>query len=602
MRGGNRQQAMPALLIGQREIIKNAGKYHEIFYTTTGFCVLNVRMKLLNSQWLAAGPIRRVTLLCTIAALLLVSCAPQVTRLYEPVSMKQTTTARIRSAGKTCINRIENFVVDDRIAIRNNADTRQCNPGIWYEVESGEYTVEVSYAGFYTHANPAYPYVIYDDKADIRRGPFLRRYGSPIGVNMRSEIPQTIHIQMEPGKEYEVRTRLYNSTPGHFMQPVTPELIAPGDPAVSIIKDLANPDSIVSVVRQPEVTISEFEWQAYVVEVGSGEDEIDKRPENRPLTKAITVGDTEFAKFLVATGEDPMERDREGLTALHQAAAEGRTELVRFLIAKTPDIDVKNNVGMTPLHLAADSGRIEAVQVLVDAHADFNARNDMGATPLFYAAGSGHSNVVQYLLASGADIRKNQKNNWSPLHHAVQGTHPRTVSILLNDSADVNETTDIGLTPLMIAANEESLPIVNMLIQDGAEVTAVDMDGYSAVHYAALRGNLEVIKALVDNGADPCVKSRNGMTALHYASVIGNTTAIAYFLEHGCDVNATTKTGWTPLHMAASTGEFDAVKYLCEHGADINAGIDDHFTPILLARASKDSDCIRYLYENGGRQ
>ena len=81
-------------------------------------------------------------------------------------------------------------------------------------------------------------------------------------------------------------------------------------------------------------------------------------------------------------------------------------------------VDERDPDGMTALHRAAAAGEIDSCLRLMDAGADVNARSGMlmdvgvlseeghwvpGDTPLILAAQSGRSDVVALLLGRGAD-------------------------------------------------------------------------------------------------------------------------------------------------------------------------------------------------------
>ena len=90
---------------------------------------------------------------------------------------------------------------------------------------------------------------------------------------------------------------------------------------------------------------------------------------NSPFLASMLIGDYDTVKLLLDRGADILERQGEGSTALHEAAA---------------------------------SGDLAMVKLLVEHDADVNARDDDGNSPLSYATNGKHTEVADYLRAKGA--------------------------------------------------------------------------------------------------------------------------------------------------------------------------------------------------------
>lgn len=103
-------------------------------------------------------------------------------------------------------------------------------------------------------------------------------------------------------------------------------------------------------------------------------------------------------------GEDPNERDDEGMTALMRASRDGVLGKVRDLLRRGADADARDGVGRTALFFAAQYGYAEVAGELIAAGADPNARDDTGETALIIAAYFGHVGVVKELIAVGVDM------------------------------------------------------------------------------------------------------------------------------------------------------------------------------------------------------
>jgi tol-pal system protein YbgF len=131
---------------------------------------------------------------------------------------------------------------------------------------------------------------------------------------------------------------------------------------------------------------------------------------------AIEKGDLEALKTaLTARPQALAERDAEGNTPLHKAAALNRTALIRELIRRGADVNADNPSYVyvhTPLHEAVRNDRLEAAALLLENGANIDAGRYVRGpetsrrytlTPLFLAVLSGQEAMVGLLLGHGAD-------------------------------------------------------------------------------------------------------------------------------------------------------------------------------------------------------
>lgn len=141
----------------------------------------------------------------------------------------------------------------------------------------------------------------------------------------------------------------------------------------------------------------------------------------------------ELIRLLIEKGADVNAQAKDGMTALHQMAANQDLAGIEFLLSKKADPNLKihdsvnySTNGFTPLHFqlgaygmrlgstsAAD--RIAGVDLLLKHGAEVNAKDAKGNTPLHLAAVYGDPEIVSALLTRGADSGAQNAAGQTPL-------------------------------------------------------------------------------------------------------------------------------------------------------------------------------------------
>lgn len=121
-----------------------------------------------------------------------------------------------------------------------------------------------------------------------------------------------------------------------------------------------------------------------------------------PLHYAAYRGHVDMVKFLVTNDEsvaDLEERTHSGDTILHLAAYFGHTNLA-VLLLKNFDfkVDLVNKNGETALHQAAAQGKEDVLRELLSFSADFSTRSKSGQTARQMAERAHHSDCVKRLV------------------------------------------------------------------------------------------------------------------------------------------------------------------------------------------------------------
>lgn len=188
---------------------------------------------------------------------------------------------------------------------------------------------------------------------------------------------------------------------------------------------------------------------------------------------------------------------------IHEAVKNNDLAKVRRLIKDSPDLVFnKDEDGFTPLHLAAANGYTEMADLLLANKADVNARDNSQSTPLHQAAAAPgeHADLLQLLISHKSDVNAADTNGLTPLHYAALADNGKAVKLLLTNGAhpDVRERVD-GNTPLIIATGKGYKDVAEVLLANGADVNAADKKG-TPLAWAIHTGHPDIASLLRQHG------------------------------------------------------------------------------------------------------
>ena len=102
-------------------------------------------------------------------------------------------------------------------------------------------------------------------------------------------------------------------------------------------------------------------------------------------------------EFLGVELTDPNQPGMTGDTLLHAAVTRGNLDDVKVLIASGAKVNCIGDLGSTPLHYAASRGHEEIALELLQSGADSTVKNEFGQTPLDLALLMKHRGVADIL-------------------------------------------------------------------------------------------------------------------------------------------------------------------------------------------------------------
>lgn len=121
-----------------------------------------------------------------------------------------------------------------------------------------------------------------------------------------------------------------------------------------------------------------------------------------PLNSAVYINHLKMIELLLEKGAKVNSADRDGITALHDAARYGTVETAKLLITHGAEVNQKTQNGITPLHYAVQSDNTEMVRLFIEHGATVLVTDTFGTIPLDYL--STENVALVNLLRAAAEI------------------------------------------------------------------------------------------------------------------------------------------------------------------------------------------------------
>jgi ankyrin repeat protein len=172
-------------------------------------------------------------------------------------------------------------------------------------------------------------------------------------------------------------------------------------------------------------------------------------------------------KYLLEAGADPSAANKDGITALHEAAVyPAFAPAIKMLVKAGAQVDVPEaKYHFSPLHLAALKGNVEGVRELLAQGARPDSLANQSFTPLMLALNAGNQAIADLLLKDGADPLKQTDGGKSCLHFAAESAPADSIKQLLARGASLTAVDGSGKTPLQMAQEKNRDQAILGLLQ-----------------------------------------------------------------------------------------------------------------------------------------
>uniref|UniRef100_A0A915PJ46 Uncharacterized protein n=1 Tax=Setaria digitata TaxID=48799 RepID=A0A915PJ46_9BILA len=292
------------------------------------------------------------------------------------------------------------------------------------------------------------------------------------------------------------------------------------------------------------------------------------------IHKAIETGNLRATKVLIDRKKMAFCRDVQHLTPLHKAIILGQTEIAKYLIKNYPQsTNAMDENKRTPLHYAAvlsDGGYLYRMMRNVGANSKICDCN--GRQPKYYrenpeeidfkAMNMDREVFLDEIIRTRVTTTYLQSSIRKWIH---DGNIGKLEQLVLSGCGD------------LLLGHTTSNPNAKVFL----EYLSAYLDEIDEIHKTIKFGHLERAKELLSSKKLAIARNRRGHTPLHTAIIYEQTEIIRYIAQHFPSVlNAPDYNKRTPLHYAAATqdgGHY--MKILSKAGADPQAMDNEGHTP-----------------------
>lgn len=321
------------------------------------------------------------------------------------------------------------------------------------------------------------------------------------------------------------------------------------------------------------------------------------------LIQAATFCTPEAVSFLLKNGANPNIVDAKGETALMKAARRASPSkaeyIVAALIAANADLNLKNSDGKTAAELARKNFNTRAADNLVKvgaANAALWNAAEKASGIVTDAPNPNAWNEIRAALDQGAAGRLTANaSQCTALHFLAYATKnfDKVTAKRVLDVSDVNAKNNLGSTALHIAAGEGNEKMVVLLIAAGAQLSPLENAGQTPLDFAGSDKYPNISAMLRKAGA----KTSAELTKEREKEREEDFNQLIKIWEK----NESTAKLVKMLSQTQETFDFKAAEALLKSGADIDGRDANGATPLALACRDFSSPVVEWLLKNGAK-
>lgn len=236
-----------------------------------------------------------------------------------------------------------------------------------------------------------------------------------------------------------------------------------------------------------------------------------------------TIG-LEVYKFLETNGLNPNTKTKDGITPLQIVATRNKdVAITNYFIEKGADVNHADKNGNTALLNAASGNTLEVITILVKLTKDINWVNTKGESALSLAVSNNSAKVVGFLIENKANVEVVDANG-NHLAYYLLNAFPtndfqQKVELLKSEDLDISKIHEDGNTLYHLAVSKNSLELVKWVSNYKVDINAKNKDGNTALHLAAMGAtDTDILKFLVAQGAKKNELTEFDETAFNLAS------------------------------------------------------------------------------------
>ena len=300
------------------------------------------------------------------------------------------------------------------------------------------------------------------------------------------------------------------------------------------------------------------------------------------LHEAAQAGWEDIVSMLVGNGANPSLMDYEEKTLFFYAAECGHAGVISILEKHHVRGDDHQRVLEEALYNAAEAGQTSVVKELLNLSVSPDAKKS-DITAMAAASRRGHKQIIRLLLRKEVSVSYDDglPSDSIPLHQAIRNGHVEIAALLLDFGANVQTRDMLGRTALFEALSAPDIRGAVLLLMNGIDISCCDSMGNTILHEAARKRSVELASRFVDRGVGVTIPNEEGLTPIHLAAQYGHLEVAALFLQKGASVDARDLNGRTPLHFAAQYGHLEVAALLLEKGATVDIRDSTGSTPLM---------------------